>query len=127
MRCPIKTHRHTDAIWPECPISYDLVPLKRPLSLISDPPSILSVGPSKVVSAQMMQKAVLTCEAEGKPSPKYQWLQKLPTQEVLIRGYEKTLVIDNITYDHQGEFVCKAVNVIGARSARCSPTPSGWR
>jgi len=76
------------------------------------PPSILSVGPSKVVSAQMMQKAVLTCEAEGKPSPKYQWLQKLPTQEVLIRGYEKQLVIDNVTYDHQGEFVCKAVNVI---------------
>ena len=112
MRCPRKKDTQTDAIWPECSISYDLVPLKRPLSLISDPPSILSVGPSKVVSAQMMQKAVLTCEAEGKPSPKYQWLQKLPTQEVLIRGYEKTLVIDNITYDHQGEFVCKAVNVI---------------
>ena len=79
---------------------------------LSDPPSILSVGPSKVVSAQMMQKAVLTCEAEGKPAPKYQWLQKLPTQEVLIRGYEKTLEIDNVTYDHQGEFVCKAVNII---------------
>jgi hypothetical protein len=76
------------------------------------PPTILSVGPNKVVAAQMMQKAVLTCEAEGNPAPRYQWLQKLPTNEVLIRGYEKQLVIENVTYDHQGEFVCKAINKI---------------
>ena len=60
----------------------------------------------------MNQRAVLTCEAEGKPAPRYQWLQKLPTQEVLIRGYEKQLVIENVAYDHQGEFVCKAINTI---------------
>lgn len=70
------------------------------------------MGPSKVVAATVNNKAVLTCEAEGNPPPRYQWLQKLRTQEVLIRGYEKKLVIPNITYDHQGEFVCKAVNII---------------
>lgn len=66
---------------------------------------------------------MLNCEAEGNPTPRYQWLQKLPTQEVLIRGQEKTLVIDNVTYDHQGEFVCKAINNIKGeeRSVQSDP------
>ena len=74
-----------------------------------DAPSILSVGPSKVIEAEMNGQAILKCEAEGNPAPRYQWLQKLPTQEVLIRGYEQQLVIPDVTYDHQGEFVCKAM------------------
>jgi hypothetical protein len=90
---------------------------------LSDAPIILSVGPSKVINAQMNKRAVLTCEAEGNPAPRYQWLQKLPTQEVLIRGYEKQLVIKNATYDYQGEFVCKAINTINEeeRSVQSEP------
>ncbi|CAB4060317.1 unnamed protein product [Lepeophtheirus salmonis] len=75
-------------------------------------PRILSVGPHKEIQAFRYNKTLLTCEAEGNPEPHYQWLQKTPTQEVLIRGYSKTLFIENITYDHQGEFVCKAINRI---------------
>ena len=71
----------------------------------------------------MKKKAILTCEAEGNPTPRYQWLQKMPTQEVLIRGSEKTLVIENVTYYHQGEFVCKAMNTIRGeeRSVQSEP------
>ena len=79
---------------------------------ISDGPGILAVGPSKVVHAQKGHQTVLTCEAQGNPPPRYQWLQKLPTDEVVIRGYEQNLIIKDTTYDHQGEFVCKAVNKI---------------
>ena len=86
----------------------------KPL-LISDSPSILSVGPQKVISAKMYNKTGLTCEAEGNPPPKYKWLQHLPTEEVLIRGYDKVLMIENVTYDHQGEFVCEAVNKINGQ------------
>jgi len=50
--------------------------------------------------------------AEGNPPPRYQWLQKLPTHEVLVRGYSQYLNIENVTYEDQGEYVCKAVNVI---------------
>ena len=75
----------------------------------------MSVGPTKVIAAKMYNRTSLTCEAEGNPPPKYKWLQHLPSEEVLIRGYEKTLSIDNVTYDHQGEFVCEAVNEISGQ------------
>ena len=86
-------------------------------------PSIVSLGPSKYVSANVHNKTTLTCLAEGNPAPRYQWLQKLPTHEVLVRGYSQHLQIENVTYDHQGEFVCKAVNVINGeqRSVQSDP------
>ena len=86
-------------------------------------PSILSVGPTSIIAARVNSQATLTCEAEGNPEPEYQWMQKLPTSEVLIRGYEKELVIDSATYDHQGEFVCKAFNTINNehRSVQSKP------
>lgn len=77
-----------------------------------DAPRILSVGPTKVIKAKLYNKTVLSCEAEGNPPPRYKWLQMLPTQEVLIRKYSKEFVIDNVTYDYQGTFVCEATNEI---------------
>jgi hypothetical protein len=91
--------------------------------LFSDSPRILSVGPTKVVSAKMYNKTVLTCEAEGNPPPRYSWLQKLPTQEVLIRGYSQQLIIENVTYDYQGEFVCKATNDIKSEDRTVQSEP----
>lgn len=93
-------------------------------SFVTDAPVILSVGPAKVVRAKINNKLTLTCEAEGNPQPRYQWLQRLPsTQEVRIRGNDKNLIIDDITYDHQGEFVCKAMNIIRGeeRSTQSEP------
>ena len=80
--------------------------------IFPDSPSIVSVGPSKYISAHVHNRTTLSCLAEGNPPPRYQWLQKLPTHDVLVRGYSQYLNIENVTYDHQGEFVCKAVNVI---------------
>ena len=38
-------------------------------------------------------RTVLTCQAEGNPAPKYQWLQKLPSQQVLLKFNVKTKTI----------------------------------
>jgi len=86
-------------------------------------PSIANVGPSKYISAHVRNSTTLSCVAEGNPVPRYQWLQKLPTHEVLIRGYSQYLTLTNVTYDHQGEYVCKAVNVINGekRSVQSDP------
>ena len=91
--------------------------------IFPDSPSIVSVGPSKYISAHVHNRTTLSCLAEGNPPPRYQWLQKLPTHDVLVRGYSQYLNIENVTYDHQGEYVCKAVNVINGeqRSVQSDP------
>ena len=70
-----------------------------------DSPRILSVGPTSVVTAQLYNKTVLTCEAEGNPPPEYLWLQMKTTEEVLIRAHTQEFVIDNVTYDYQGKYL----------------------
>ena len=54
----------------------------RYLILISDPPKILRVTPTGGATIGVHNRSILTCSAEGNPLPKYQWLQKLPTQQV---------------------------------------------
>ncbi|XP_063240065.1 hemicentin-2 [Bacillus rossius redtenbacheri] len=91
-----------------------------PLSVHLDvkyPPRILSVGPDRLVTAPLFSQASLACSAEGNPKPTYQWLQKTtsPDAAVLLRGSGPELLVSNVTYDYQGEYVCKATNVIGGR------------
>ena len=81
--------------------------------LFSDAPKILRVTPVGGATIGVHNKTIMTCSAEGNPLPKYLWLQKLPSNQVLKRGYNNTLSIEDTTYDHQGEYVCEAVNVIG--------------
>lgn len=84
--------------------------------MISDPPKIVSVGPDKLTTATLFSHATFNCQAEAHPNPTYQWLQKLPTSstpEALVRGTDAKLHIRNVTYDHQGEYVCVVRNVIG--------------
>lgn len=92
--------------------------------LFSVAPSIVSVGPSRVVQAKMSQRTVLSCKARGNPPPQYQWLQRRPANEgVLIRGYSQELIIDNVTYEHQGEFVCEAKNEINGKTRTVQSEP----
>ncbi len=85
----------------------------------------MSVGPSNSVKARVGKDVILTCEAEGNPEPRYQWLQRTETHQVLVRGYEKNLVISDVGYEHQGEFVCKAINKV--RGEERSVQSSGIR
>ena len=93
------------------------------LLFVADPPSIVSVKPPNVVKAETYNNTTLTCNAEGNPPPRYQWLQKLPTHEVLIRGYNHQLFIENVTYEHQGEYVCKAINEINGETRSVQSDP----
>ena len=47
---------------------------------IPDPPKILRVTGGGTVGVH--NKTIMTCSAEGNPLPKYQWLQKMPSQQV---------------------------------------------
>ncbi|XP_031358426.1 hemicentin-2 [Photinus pyralis] len=79
------------------------------------PPKILSVGPDRLTTAPLFTSATFECIAEGNPQPTYQWLQRYPTPSdfILERGRESKLHVPNVTYDYQGEYVCKVTNIIG--------------
>lgn len=92
---------------------------------VSDPPQIVSVGPDRLTTSPLFSSASFTCVAEGNPPPGVQWLQRVATPggEVLLRGSLPTLDIANVTYDFQGEYVCKATNVIGGAERTVQSEP----
>merc|ERR1719410_2209127 len=70
-------------------------------------PTILSTEPRVQRSVTVHNKTVLRCNAEGNPKPKFQWLQRLPQEQVVKRGYESELVIEDAGYSDQGEYTCR--------------------
>ena len=111
-----------------CCVSQNLLSLKKLKYLFAwlaflDPPKILRVTPGGGATIGVHNTSILTCSAEGNPLPKYLWLQKLPSNQILKRGYEDKLVIEDTSYDHQGEYVCEAVNVIGDQKKSVQSEP----
>ena len=77
----------------------------------ADSPHIVSLEPSGSVSGQVGASLSLACRAEANPGPAYQWVQKLHDQ-IVIRGNSRVLVLDNIIFEDDGEYICHAHNVI---------------
>uniref|UniRef100_A0A182QVU9 Ig-like domain-containing protein n=1 Tax=Anopheles farauti TaxID=69004 RepID=A0A182QVU9_9DIPT len=80
-------------------------------------PKILSAGPDRLTTAPLFSPAAFECLAEGNPTPTYKWVQRIstPGKPFLDRGRESRLVIDNVTYDYQGEYECRATNFINGQ------------
>jgi hypothetical protein len=72
-------------------------------------PHSVSTDPAGVVEVMVHNHTVLTCHAEANPAPKYQWVQ------VLSRSYTPRLVLEDVSYSDQGEYMCVATNRIGGQ------------
>lgn len=92
---------------------------------VSVGPVIKSVGPDKQMTASLFSEASFDCEAEASPTPSYQWLQRVQGMEtsVLVRSNDARLHIRNVSYHHQGEYICRVWNYIGGseRSVQSDP------
>ena len=53
------------------------------------------------------------CEAFAIPKPDYRWLLKDPSGDISIVASSALLTIDSAGYQHTGEFLCEASNVMG--------------
>ena len=53
----------------------------------------------------------LTCLADANPKPGYQWVQRLNDQ-VVIKGNERVLSLENLIFEDDGEYICTAINLI---------------
>lgn len=60
--------------------------------------------------------------AEANPPATFKWYQRLKTG-YLERGHESRLVIDNVTYDYQGEYECRATNYINGQERTVASEP----
>ena len=50
-------------------------------------------------------------------------MQQLPEKQVLKRGTNRNLEIDNVTYSDQGEYICVAFNTIGDKRRETQSSP----
>lgn len=100
---------------------------KRELGLMlfffSVPPRIRKVGPTRLTTAPLYSDATFNCEAEGNPPPSFQWLQKVSANTVIARGSDAKLRIANISYDHQGDYLCKVTNYISGTERTVESEP----
>ena len=53
----------------------------------------------------------LTCLADANPRPGYQWVQRL-NEQVVIKGNERVLSLENLIFEDDGEYICTAHNLI---------------
>jgi uncharacterized protein YodC (DUF2158 family) len=54
------------------------------------------------------------CEAEGNPEPEFEWLHRPNPQgdEVYLRARSSNMIVSNSSYEHQGQYACRAFNRI---------------
>ena len=56
-------------------------------------------------------KLELVCEASGNPVPEYSWVHHTQTDSA-VRGHEKNLIIAGVEYRDQGQYECRATNIV---------------
>nr|XP_053642506.1 basement membrane-specific heparan sulfate proteoglycan core protein-like [Cherax quadricarinatus] len=87
-------------------------------------PRVLQVGPAAMITAALHNHTLLECLAEGNPPPMYTWLQTVPdTQEKVVRGHNATLLLEGISYEHQGQYTCVASSVIKSHTIEDESQP----
>ncbi|KAK6302316.1 hypothetical protein J4Q44_G00266710 [Coregonus suidteri] len=67
----------------------------------------------------------LTCRAEGNPEPSVLWRRLDQDGHSVVAGEGATLLVEEATWSHGGEYECMAHNVIGNRTAHMTVNVQG--
>ena len=91
--------------------------VSEPLTLrVAHVPRVVSEdGGEKTVTLNVGENLTLLCKAIAIPEPDYRWLLKDLSGDIIIVAEEALLTIDNVGYQHGGELLCEASNVMGTR------------
>ena len=79
-------------------------------------PTNVRTDPADFVDLEVGGRQVFTCSADGDPQPEFEWMQKFEERgeetSAFKLGTGREIVIDNVTYEHEGLWRCSASNTI---------------
>ncbi|XP_057318391.1 kin of IRRE-like protein 2 isoform X1 [Microplitis mediator] len=91
---------------------------------VNYPPKIDSVGPDRLSTALLYSGASFECNADAMPPADYRWEQVFtdgrPPAEC---GKGQRLILTNVTYQQQGQYICLASNTINGKVREVKSIP----
>ena len=93
-------------------------------------PKKVNISPKRLIDLDVGSSAEFKCDSEANPPAQFQWIQKLSEENILLkpkrgssgnknnngrmisRGLGKTMLLQNVTYENEGKWICVATNSI---------------
>ncbi|XP_047365487.1 hemicentin-2 isoform X5 [Vespa velutina] len=91
---------------------------------VNYPPTISSVGPEWLTTALLYSGASFECHADAMPPAEYRWAQIFPDNRMPMEcGTGQRLILTNVTYEQQGQYICLASNKINGHVREVKSDP----
>ena len=91
-------------------------------------PKKVNISPKRLIDLDVGSSAEFKCDSEANPPAQFQWIQKFSGEDILkpkrgsaasgnngrmiSRGLGKTMLLQNVTYENEGKWICVATNSI---------------
>ncbi|XP_012277027.1 hemicentin-2 [Orussus abietinus] len=80
---------------------------------VNYPPKIIAVGPDRLTTALLYSGTSFECHADAMPPAEYRWARIfLDGRPPVECGSGHRLILTNVTYEQQGQYICLASNKI---------------
>ncbi|CAL7946544.1 unnamed protein product [Xylocopa violacea] len=91
---------------------------------VNYPPTISSVGPDRLTTALLYSGASFECNADAMPPAEYRWAQIFTDGRMPLEcGTGQRLILTNVTYEQQGQYICLASNKINGNVREVKSDP----
>ncbi|XP_043682596.1 hemicentin-1 isoform X1 [Vespula pensylvanica] len=91
---------------------------------VNYPPTISSVGPEWLTTALLYSGASFECHADAMPPAEYRWAQIFTDNRMPVEcGTGQRLILTNVTYEQQGQYICLASNKINGHVREVKSDP----
>ncbi|XP_071862297.1 kin of IRRE-like protein 3 [Bombus fervidus] len=91
---------------------------------VNYPPTISSVGPDRLTTALLFSGASFECNADAMPPAEYRWAQIFTDGRMPLEcGTGQRLILTNVTYEQQGQYICLASNKINGNVREVKSDP----
>ncbi|XP_039307868.1 hemicentin-1 isoform X6 [Solenopsis invicta] len=91
---------------------------------VNYPPTISAVGPDRLTTALLYSGASFECHADAMPPAEYRWAQVFTDGRMPLEcGTGQRLILTNVTYEQQGQYICLASNKINGNVREVKSDP----